>query len=175
MNLNLRCEINGKILTIPVEISDEQLLQLSEIAEQIPEQNGWDKPENGKVYYYEDALCRVQSIRMNDSSAVQMDMLYEKANCYSNELLATDMARADALMRELRRFAAEKRIREIDNIAGGYTITYNYLDKCLEIGMTSSWKAFGDIVFESEELARDAINTYAEELIWYFTEMKDRF
>ena len=31
--------------------------------------------------------------------------------------------------------------------------------------------SFGDILFETEDAARSAINENAEELIWYFTEM----
>jgi hypothetical protein len=55
---------------------------------------------------------------------------------------------------------------------GGYTITYNYTMNCLEIGATGSWLAIGDVVFDTEEIARKAMNLYASELIWYFTEGK---
>ena len=34
--------------------------------------------------------------------------------------------------------------------------------------------ALGDIIFDTEERCRDAINEYASELIWYFTEKKNR-
>ena len=55
---------------------------------------------------------------------------------------------------------------------GGYTITYNYSLHCLEIGATGNWLAIGDVVFDTEEIARKAINLFATELIWYFTEGK---
>jgi hypothetical protein len=55
---------------------------------------------------------------------------------------------------------------------GGYTITYNYELGCLEIGATGNWLALGDMVFDTEEIARKAMNKYASDLIWYFTEGK---
>jgi hypothetical protein len=42
----------------------------------------------------------------------------------------------------------------------------------LEIGATGNWLALGDVVFDTEEIARQAMNKYAVELIWYFTEGK---
>lgn len=175
MNINLKFELDGRKFSIPVEISEEEIGKLNAYVEAEAEKNGWEKPEDGHIYYYEDALCRVQSIRMNTSSAAQLNILYEKANCYSSEKLAEDLARGDALIRQLRRLAAEQRSKPVDFKVGGYTITYNYQDNCLECGITGPWAAVGDILFETEEQAQYAIATYADELIWYFTEMKDKF
>ena len=172
MNLHLKFELNGKTFTLPVAVSEEDLVYLSNSVEAEIEKTGWEKPEYGNMYYYEDALCRVQQMLMNSSSEEQIKILYDHANCYSNVTLAEDFARGDALMRKLRRLAAQKRTSPIDfSENGGYTITYNYMDNCIECGVTGSWMAFGDILFETEEQAQEAITEYRDELIWYFTEM----
>ena len=167
-------QMNGKELTIPVELSESQIRQIYLAAESETKLTGYEAPENGKMYFYEDALGRIQSIEANSNSEIQLKMLYDKANCFSSERIATNLARSDLLIRKLRRLAIEARTAPLDfSKDGGYTITYNYQDSCLECGMTGNWMALGDIVFPTEESARSAINEYADELIWYFTEMKD--
>ena len=133
---------------------------------------GWEKPERGSPCYYEDALGRVQKFTAEEASEAQLELLYNKANCFSSETLATNMARGDQLIREIRRFAVEHRTKPLD-CDKCYTIGYNYTNKCLEIGASGNWVSFGDVIFESEELAQEVINLYASELIWYFTEMTD--
>lgn len=170
----LQFVINGKEIVVPIELTQEQLHQICEASNSDQLLTGWEEPENGERCYYIDALCRVQNIEANADTHDQISLLSSRANCYTSEKLANDVARASELLRKLRRFAAVNRKEPIDlNGAGGYTITYNYVDKCLECGITGNWMAVGDILFDSEELVNAAIAEYAEELIWYFTEMKD--
>lgn len=174
MNSKLQIVINGKEISVPIELTQEQIQQICEAGASNSVFTGWEKPKTGDCCYYIDALCRVQTIETNTDTQNQVDLLYSAANCYTSEKLVNDVARECKLLRELRRFAAENKKKSIDfNQTGGYTITYNYIDKCLECGITGGWMAVGDILFDSEESTRAAINEYAEELIWYFTEMKD--
>lgn len=173
MVTNLQIIVNGQELKIPVSFSQEQLAELAAALTSKKHMTGWEKPENGMPCYYEDALGRVQKFIVDESTQAQLDLLYAKANCFTSEFVANEMARGDALIRELRRFAIEKRKEPIDRLEGGYTITYNYIDKCLEYGVTGNWFALGDVVFDTEENVREAMNVYADELIWYFTEMTD--
>jgi hypothetical protein len=169
----LNLTVNGKELRVPVELTENQIRSVYNATEHNTNETGWEKPIEGQLYFYEDALCRIQSLYATDSSKIQLDMLYDKANCYSSETIANNIARGDALIRNLRRFAAlhnSKPINYKDN--GGYTITYNYLDNCLECGATGNWKSVGDIVFETEKIAKEAMIQFADELNWYFTEMK---
>lgn len=174
MICKLQFVINGKEIEVPIELTPEQLGQIYAAGVSNQKLSGWEKPEQGDRCYYVDALCRVQALEANSDTQNQIDLLYGAANCYLNEKLASDVARAYELLRQLRRFAAANRKTPIDLEGdGGYTITYNYIDKCLECGVTGSWMAVGDILFDSEESARAAMTEYAEDLIWYFTEMKD--
>lgn len=172
MKSNLQIVVQGREITIPIQLTADQLNEIALAMSSDEKLNGWEKPESGSPCYYEDALGRVQKFTVDDASEAQLELLYAKANCFSSEILATNMARGDQLIRELHRFAIEHRTRPLDH-DNGYTIGYNHTDRCLEIGVTGNWIAFGDVIFESEELAREAMNIYASDLIWYFTEMKD--
>ena len=174
-NAQLVLSFEGKELNIPVELTEAQLRRIFTVAQSDAKMSGWERPEIGDHFFYEDGLNRVQSGIVNENSMAQVEMLYEASNCYSSEIIAQSISRGDSLIRKLRRFAAESRTNSVafyEN--GGYTITYNYQDKCLEIGATGQWMALGDVIFETEALAREAINKNADELVWYFTEMKDR-
>lgn len=173
MTTNLQIIIGGQEIKIPITLTQEQIAELSAAMMSDKPLTGWEKPAEGAPCYYEDALGRVQKFIVDESSQTQLDLLCSKANCFSSEFVANEMARGDALIRELRRFAIEKRKEPINRLEGGYTITYNYIDQCLEYGVTGNWFALGDVVFDSEETVREAMNLYAEELIWYFTEMTD--
>lgn len=172
MKSNLQIVVQGKEITIPIQLTADQLNEIALAMNSNEKLNGWEKPESGSPCYYEDALGRVQKFTVDDASEAQLELLYAKANCFSSEILATNMARGDQLIRELRRFAIEHRTKPLDH-DNGYTIGYNHTSRCLEIGVSGNWITCGDVIFESEELAREAMNIYAAELIWYFTEMKD--
>ena len=172
MKSNLQIVIQGREISIPIQLTADQLNEIAMAMQSDERLTGWEKPEHGSPCYYEDALGRVQKFTVDEPSEAQLELLHAKANCFSSETLAMNMARGDQLIRELRRFAINHRTKPLDHNEG-YTIGYNYTDKCLEVGVSGNWMAFGDVIFESEALAREAINVYAAELIWYFTEMKD--
>ena len=100
---------------------------------------------------------------------------YKAANYYTSKQVAENNVRADKLMRQLRRFAVERRNVKIDwNVETyKYVIRYRYgLD-----GLCSSYEIkgrdFGCICFDTEDDCKLAIETFHDELIWYFTEYKD--
>lgn len=172
MRANLQISIYGREIDIPIELTTDQINSICAAATSNTRVTGWEKPEEGMSAYYENALGQVQSFEINDSSKAQLETLYVGANCFSNETLANNMARGDRLIRELRRFAIKHRTKPVDHEVG-YTIGYNHTNNCLEIGVSGNWTAFGDVIFETEALAREAMNIYASELIWYFTELRD--
>lgn len=170
---NLVLCLDGRELNIPVQLTESQIRQIYQAAASDKKMNGWEKSEIGNCFFYADGLNRVQSVTVTENSITQRDLLYNAANCYSSEMVAVNMARADALLRKLRRYCAEHRSESTDWRNGGYTILFDGLAKTVEVGATGEWLALGDIVFETEEIAQDAIKEYYEELLWYFTEMKD--
>lgn len=173
MNTYLAINYNGKEAHLPIALSESQLRQLCRIIDSEDDFSGWEAPEEGSVYYYADKFKKVQSIEYTEENKEQVEKLYNSANCFGSEVIAADVARSDLLFRQLRRFAVTHRTKPVDFAKnGGYTIVYNYQNRCLEIGMTGRAMAVGDVIFESEKDAREAINEFNKELIWYFTEMR---
>lgn len=101
-------------------------------------------------------------------------MFYDSANYYESEFVAAQNARADTLMRQLRRFAVEHRVNKIDwedEEQGKYYIWFDCDN--LRIGSDVLFPEFGSIIFDSEKSCKQAIEAFKDELIWYFTEYKD--
>lgn len=104
------------------------------------------------------------------------DALYDNANYYSDEILAKNNERADKLMRQLRRFAAENNDKEIDWINEHQTnfyIAYDYISKKLGVCVGYSVREVGAVYFSSRSVANKALDTFYNEILWYFTEYCD--
>ena len=163
--------IEGK--EIEVEISEEEYKKLQPSEEK---KTGYERvlSYSDKPYYCIEGVGNI--LALTDTEHETDNLLYETANYYSSKEVAENNARADKLMRQLRRFAAENREKEInwnDVHYKKYSIYYNYLDNLLEATYVVWNKAFGSIYFDSEETAQAAIDEFHDELIWYFTGYKD--
>lgn len=161
--------IEGK--EIEIEISEEECKKIQLLEEK---KTGYERvPKNGK-YFYEFGKGDVES-DIEDCYDID-DEYYESANYYSDKTVAENNARANKLMRQLRRFSVEHRERGIDlnDInTKKFFVTYNYENNEIQPGYTLQVKAFGTICFGSREATQAAIDEFHDELIWYFTEYKD--
>ena len=161
--------IEGK--EIEVEISEEEYKKLQPIEEK---KTGYERvPKNGK-YFYEFGKGDVES-DIEDCYDID-DEYYESANYYSDKTIAENNIRADKLMRQLRRFSVEHRGREVDfnsTETAKHYIYYDCIHDELDITFTFFARVFGMVYFDSEETAQAAMDTFHDELIWYFTEYKD--
>ena len=158
--------IEGK--EIEIEISEEEYkkLHLSE--------TGYERVAKNCDFYYESSGSDVE--RGFDEHCYIDDKYYESANYYSSKDIAENNARADKLVRQLRRFAVEHREPGINfNNANTekYYIICDYENDELRATYTSYAKVFGAIYFDSREVANAAIDKFHDELIWYFNEYKD--
>lgn len=158
--------IEGK--EIEVEISEEgyKKLQLSE--------TGYERVPESDIYFYANSRGYVETAP-EDCYDIDNEY-YESANYYSSATVAKSNARADKLMRQLRRFSVEHRERGVnlnDINTKKVCIYYDYRNNELELDFLFSEKAFGTIYFDSEETTQAAIDEFHDELIWYFTEYKE--
>lgn len=172
MKSKLQLMINGKPVLIPIQLSDEQIRQLTAAVNLDEILTGWEEPKIGQKGYYEDEFNNVQEFDITDDTIAFAEKLYENDNFFSTRETAENTVRADNILRRIRHYAISHRATDVSMADGGYTITYNYELECLEIGATGNWLAIGDMVFDTEEIARKAMNKYATDLIWYFTEGK---
>ena len=161
--------IEGK--EIEIEISEEEYKKL-----QPPEEKktGYERVPESDVYFYTYPSGCVETTC--ETCYDIDDECYESANYYSDKTVAENNARADKLMRQLRRFAVEHREHGVnlnDINTEKYYICYDYEGNELGTTFTFVARVFGIIYFDSEETANAAIDEFHDELIWYFTEYKD--
>ena len=158
--------IEGK--EIEIEISEEEYKKLH------PSETGYERVPESDIYFYANTKGDVETA-CEDCYDVD-DEYYESANYYSDKTVAENNARADKLVRQLRRFAVEHREPGINfnnaNTAKFYIIC-DYENDELRATYTSYAKVFGAIYFDSREVANAAIDKFHDELIWYFNEYKD--
>ena len=161
--------VEGK--EFPIEIQDPELQKL--LTPQ--KKTGYERVGAGQMYWLQDARGRVcwdtepiHFIKYNED--------YNSANYYSDDTVAKNNSRADKLMRQLRRFAVEHREQEIDwnsKVQNKFSILYDYSDNEIAVERDIYGRYHGIVYFDSIEIARLAIETFRDELIWYFTEYKD--
>lgn len=173
MKSKLQLIINGKPVLIPVQLSEEQLRQITAAVNLDQVLTGWEEPQIGQKGFYEDEFNQVRSFEVTPENIDFAKSLYENENYFTSKEIAETIVRSDNVLRRLRHYAMTHRQTDLDmKEGGGYTITYNFQDNCLECGMTGNWLALGDIIFDTEEIAQKAMAKYSTDLIWYFTEAK---
>ena len=158
--------IEGK--EIEIEISEEEYKKL------YPSKTGYERVAESDIYFYANTKGDVETA-CEDCYDID-DEYYESANYYSDKTVAENNARADKLMRQLRRFAVQHREPGI-NFNNANTVKFyiicDYENDELRATYTSYAKVFGAIYFDSREVASAAIDKFHDELIWYFNEYKD--
>lgn len=156
---------------IEVEISKEEVKKLGEVDKK-PNQTGYERGYWDDEFWYVDECGEICNTT-DDYDSIGPDE-YNAANYYSDKTVAENNARADTLMRKLRRLAAEHRQNAIDyKNDKWYELYYDYTDLSIKVCGFSFEKCFGAICFDLHKTAELAIEYYKDELIWYFTEYKD--
>ena len=161
--------IEGK--EIEVEISEEEYKKLQPSEEK---KTGYERVAESDIYFYAHPSGCVETTC--EACYDIDDECYESANYYSDKTVAENNARADKLMRQLRRFAVEHREHGVnlnDINTEKYYMYYDYDDNELGVSFVFRTRNFGAIYFDSKETVNAAIDKFHDELIWYFTEYKD--
>ena len=161
--------VNGN--SIDIELNTEQYGKL------FPEEKkktGYDKVKEYEQYWYVTsggaALSCCSTVNPNFDSN-----LYNSGNYYSSKIVAENMARAQKLWKQIHRRAVElcKPIRP-NTPMFVYTISFNNNTQSLFPNMWNNTRNLGEILFDTEEHCEQTINEFHDELMWYFTEFKDR-
>ena len=161
--------VEGK--EVPIEIQDPELQKLL----MSQKKTGYERVGAGQTYWLQDVTGKVcwdtESVCFTGDNKD-----YNSANYYSDEAIAKNNARADILMRQLRRFAVEHRNKKMnwanEEMRKYYICTIYGTDE-LTCDFTYTVRGFGTIYFDTEEVAELVIKTFHDELVWYFTEYKD--
>ena len=164
---NAKLIIDGK--EIEVKISEEDLEKLTD-----KRATGYERVRSGSTYYT-DSCGAVKTFTKCAPDSKIDEEVYKSGNYYSDPDVAVSNIRADNLMRQLRRFAVENRKTNLNWTNENqykYYLYYDYLEEEFFIS-ANSWRGFGQIYFDTEEIAQSAIITFKDELLWYFTEYRD--
>lgn len=173
MLVDAKLMINGKELKTQIEIDEVDLKFIEEKNEEKKKINGYERCETSNKYSYVNSKGEV--ISEADINLEEDDLRFAVANYYASGGVARNNARADQLMRQLRRFAVENRKEEIDwndERKYKYNLYYNYVSQEIYIGYETDCRDF-EIYFDSQETAGRAIEEFKDEITWYFTEYKD--
>ena len=160
--------VEGK--EFPIEIQDPELEKLLAL----PKKTGYERVEMDERFYSIRADTSIFSPLEAHSN--EHNVYYDAANYYSDKTVAENNARADMLMRQLRRCAVERRKNELDwsdTSQRKYYIYYDYMRNELIIDHFLYCRNFCDVYFDTQELAEIALEGFKDELIWYFAEYKD--
>lgn len=156
--------VDGK--TINITISDEELTKLQTSK---PKKTGYERATEGEKYWAIDELVSAESDFESDNT--YNDELYKNANYFSDVIVANNMARAQLLWNRIHKRAVELCEPIKDK---WYTIAYNVLKKTIAPEGFGVYKWFGSVVFDTKEHCQQVIDEFHNELLWYFTEFRDR-
>lgn len=154
-----------------IEINDPELEKLVKP----PKKTGYERVEEETHAYYVGYDGEVNNLIGSCYNVV--NDAYIAGNYYSDRTVAENNARADKLMRQLRRFAVEHRENSICWVKGFYNSKWRIVYDCPNnvVRPIKGWdvcSAFA-IYFDTEKAANLAVETFHDELVWYFTEYKD--
>lgn len=145
-----------------IEILDPKLQELITPKKK----TGYERLESHCDYWAEDEFGVCQHVGGEEDHII--DEIYKNANYYSSDIVADNNFRADKIMRQLRRFAVEHRTK--DNPTEKYYIHYV---KQVGLQIMRSTDRYIGPWFDTMHNAVKAIETFKDELNWYFTEYKD--
>jgi hypothetical protein len=165
--MEITITINGK----PVQATVDDAVIREAMGEKKEKKTGYERESKLNDYYFISSLGGVDSDV--ESNVAVDDSKFYTGNYFTCKKVAENNARADALMRNLRRFAAEhggcgKPGAAAYNGAKNYDWTVSYVE-----GVFQTKKVFpniGAILFKDEDAANAAIDAFRDELMWYFTE-----
>jgi hypothetical protein len=153
-----------------IEILDPKLQELITPKKK----TGYERVRENNYYWTVDTQSNTYCLTESNDSGDEN--LYNSANYYESEVVAGRNARADTLMRQLRRFAVEHRVNNInweDHNQVKCSIAYGHAKGDLIIDEAGSVHSHGVVYFDRIIDAEAAIEAFRDELIWYFTEYKD--
>lgn len=168
--MNAKLIVEGK--EFDIEILDPKLQEL--IAP--TNKTGYEKATNEDgTFYFDNGAGYVQD-SYDSYPETDGNNAYKAANYYTSKTVAENNTRADKLMRQLRRFAVEHRNNELNwknSKQNKFLISYDYSLGDVDIEYEDDCRELFTIFFDTRQTAQQAIDTFRDELIWYFTEYKD--
>lgn len=163
--MKVQMTYNGK--TVEVEVADEQFEKLF-----AGKKTGYERVETDDTYWYINTWLSTWAD--NDDRDNRSDNRFENANYFSDKTVANNMARAQRLWNKIHRRAVEL-CEPVYQRKDDWYFTICFDPKSSNI-YADDWitRRLGLIYFDTVEHCEQVINEFRDELMWYFTEFKDR-
>lgn len=181
--MQVELKVNDK--SVQAEIPEEQLKE-TVLFEQLKKlgliedkpRTGYERVKKDEMYYV--INTKVDSmINVKEFKDETDEQYYNIGNYYNDKVIAENNARADKLLRCLRRWQAanDKAISISDwknDKINKYCIAYNYSLNELNTGMERRLRRPNAIYFSTFQKTEEAIEVFRDELLWYFTKYQQR-
>lgn len=104
------------------------------------------------------------------------DDIYAAGNYYNDEQLAIDNGRAEMLMRRIRQWQAlnDEAVNWTGENSVKWAIYFDYDSEILETQDACAYRDLGQIYFSTKEKAEEAATVFYDDLMWYFTQFRQR-
>ena len=167
MKATLRLE-DGREIKVEISENDVENLTKSD------KKTGWERVEPGQRYCYITGGGLVVSEREEEDG--RDNLYYNNVNYFADRDLAEDQARAISLWLHIKRWAAEH-CKPVDwkGRSDKYSFYWHSMERrvCVS-GVSIVCRTAFTVYFDTEEHVKQCIEEFQDELIWYFTECKDR-
>lgn len=180
-NSEIPAENQAKFRFFDEEVTFQELKEILDEEEKLSKKKtGYETVGKGDNYFfitsYMKAIIGYAAYHWYDSDDVAREAC---GNHFNDEILTINLARAEQLRYQLRRFAALNGGIPSQEDWGNkhfnkYHIKYDLEDNILGISIGNFFKDFGQIYFKSKDACKKAMETFEEELIWYFTEFEEQ-
>ena len=162
--------INGK--EYEVELDDNAIKELTPHP-----RTGYERVGRNEYHFFADTMVEYTNGITEDIDKYEQfdDEMYKNADYYSDKSVARNNARADTLIRRLRRFAAENggipNAKHWDDVSiMKYTIGCDHAINNLYCVGRKCCQDSVSVYFLSQSAAKQAIELFHDDLLWYFTE-----
>lgn len=164
-------ELENKIKELEGQVKQSQntIEELKKSIKSINEEKGW-KPKVGEEYCSADLYSLSQYTYKNDNFDKEMN---KNGNYFKTKEESDRVIFEQNLRMKLRKFAEDNNDKIEWNNTGKeiYYIKYNYDDKEIICDYICYTRDFSQIYFSSEEICKQAIEKFKDELVKYFTEI----
>ena len=172
-------EHQNKFRFFDTEVSGMELKEILDAEEKEKKKTGYEVVEKGETYYTINTSKEVIRFTDDEFSEIHTGKRFEAANYFNDEKLCGNIARAEQLKNQLRRYAALNggipSPKDWQNLEREKNyILYDYVDDKLGVYDRQVLKEIGQIYFKNKEACKKAIEIFKEELTWYFTEFQEQ-
>jgi len=153
------------------EVTETELVEILKEEEKAKKKTGYERVREGEKYWN----TRGGAFLDDDNF---LNVLYLHGDYFNDKKLAENIARAEQLKYQLRRYAALNggipSPKDWENLEREKNyILYDYVDDKLGVYDRQVLKEIGQIYFKNKEVCEKAIEIFKDELIWYFTEFEE--